>query len=97
MIFCPSNSYYTKRAYKIYKEGSDRAFMFSLDGVVIRPYVQAFLLGKERFVDDEVYLNYLKFQLKGVKESLGSGFSLWNASNVYYMIKSNLKEYLDSF
>ncbi|WP_210371670.1 putative glycoside hydrolase [Borreliella garinii] len=95
--FLPSNSYYTKRAYKIYKEGSDRAFMFSLDGVVIRPYVQAFLLGKERFVDDEVYLNYLKFQLKGVKESLGSGFSLWNASNVYYMIKSNLKEYLDSF
>ncbi|WP_151060545.1 putative glycoside hydrolase [Borreliella turdi] len=95
--FLSSNSYYTKRAYKIYKEGSDRAFMFSLDRVVIRPYVQAFLLGKERVVDDEIYLKYLKFQLKGVKESFGSGFSLWNASNVYYMVKSSLKEYLDSF
>ncbi|WNY68393.1 putative glycoside hydrolase [Borreliella lusitaniae] len=95
--FLPSNSYYTKRAYKIYKEGSDRALVFSLDRVVIRPYVQAFLLGKERFVDDEIYLKYLKFQLKGVKESCGSGFSLWNASNVYYMVKGSLKEYLDSF
>ncbi|WKC74996.2 putative glycoside hydrolase [Borreliella yangtzensis] len=95
--FLSSNSYYTKRAYRIYKEGSDRAFMFSLDGVVIRPYVQAFLLGKEKFVDDEIYLKYLKFQLKGVKESLSSGFSLWNASNVYYMVKGSLKEYLDFF
>ncbi|AJA90000.1 hypothetical protein OY14_00795 [Borreliella chilensis] len=95
--FLPSDSYYTKRAYKIYKEGSDRAFVFSLDGVVIRPYVQAFLLGRERFVDDVVYLQYLKSQLKGVKESFGSGFSLWNASNVYYMVKGSLREYLDSF
>lgn len=95
--FLPSNFYYTKRASRIYKEGSDRALTFSLGRVVIRPYVQAFLLGKERLVDEEIYLKYLKFQLKGVKESFGSGFSLWNASNVYYMIKGSLKEYLDSF
>ncbi|BCR21602.1 hypothetical protein BKFM_00164 [Borrelia sp. HM] len=93
--FLKNELYYTTRAYKIYKEGSNRAFIFSSGRVIIRPYVQAFLLGQERRVSKEVYLEYLSHQLKGIKESLGNGFSLWNASNIYYMIKTNLSEFLD--
>nr|WP_235048169.1 putative glycoside hydrolase [Borrelia persica] len=92
--FLKNDLYYTTRAYKIYKEGSNRAFVFSLGKVIIRPYVQAFLLGAERFVNEEIYLKYFSHQLKGVKESLGNGFSLWNASNIYYMVKNNLSEFL---
>ncbi|AWG42556.1 hypothetical protein CR532_00825 [Candidatus Borreliella tachyglossi] len=93
--FLKNDLYYTTRAYKIYKEGSNRAFVFSSNKAVIRPYVQAFLLGKERGVSMEVYSGYLSHQLRGIKESLGSGFSLWNASNSYYMVKHDLSEFLD--
>ena len=93
--FLKNELYYTTRAYKIYKEGSNRASIFSSGRVIIRPYVQAFLLGQERRVSKEVYLDYLFHQLRGIKESLGNGFSLWNASNIYYMIKTNLSGFLD--
>ncbi|ACH94419.1 uncharacterized conserved protein [Borrelia recurrentis A1] len=92
--FLKNDLYYTTRAYKIYKEGSNRAFVFSSGKVIIRPYVQAFLLGSERIVSEEVYLQYFFNQLQGVKESLGNGFSLWNASNIYYMVKTNLNKFL---
>nr|WP_169728186.1 putative glycoside hydrolase [Borrelia coriaceae] len=92
--FLKDELYYTTRAYKIYKEGSNRASVFSSGRVIIRPYVQAFLLGSERFVGKEVYLEYFSHQLRGVKESLGNGFSLWNASNIYYMVKNDLREFL---
>ncbi|AHE62502.1 hypothetical protein X966_00795 [Borrelia parkeri HR1] len=93
--FLKNELYYTTRAYKIYKEGSNRAAVFSSGKVIIRPYVQAFLLGSERRVSEEVYLKYFSHQLRGVKESLGNGFSLWNASNIYYMVKSDLSEFLN--
>ncbi|WP_172966280.1 putative glycoside hydrolase [Borrelia miyamotoi] len=93
--FLKNEMYYTTRAYKIYKEGSNRASIFSSGRVIIRPYVQAFLLGQERQVSKEVYLKYFYHQLRGVKESLGNGFSLWNASNIYYMVKTDLSEFLD--
>ncbi|QMU98968.1 hypothetical protein F0310_00770 [Borrelia sp. A-FGy1] len=92
--FLNDELYYTTRAYKIYKEGSNRAAVFSFNKAVIRPYVQAFLLGQERYVSKEIYLGYFSNQLRGIKESLGNGFSLWNASNVYYMVKNNLSEFL---
>ncbi|AHH13662.1 Putative cytosolic protein [Borrelia hermsii MTW] len=92
--FLKHELYYTTRAYKIYREGSNRASVFSSGNVIIRPYVQAFLLGPERRVSEKVYLEYFSHQLRGVKESLGNGFSLWNASNIYYMVKSNLSEFL---
>ncbi|UGQ15862.1 putative glycoside hydrolase [Borrelia sp. RT5S] len=92
--FLDNELYYTTRAYKIYKEGSNRAAVFSFNKVIIRPYVQAFLLGQERGVSKETYLGYFSHQLRGIKESLGNGFSLWNASNTYYMVKSDLSEFL---
>nr|WP_233275039.1 putative glycoside hydrolase [Borrelia anserina] len=92
--FLKDELYYTTRAYKIYREGSNRASVFASGNVIIRPYVQAFLLGPERRVSKEVYLEYFSHQLKGVKESLGNGFSLWNASNIYYMVENDLSEFL---
>ncbi|WP_174220828.1 putative glycoside hydrolase [Borrelia turcica] len=92
--FLNNELYYTTRAYKIYKEGSNRAAVFSFNKTIIRPYVQAFLLGQERYVSKEIYLGYFSNQLRGIKESLGNGFSLWNASNIYYMVKNDLSEFL---
>ncbi|UER67363.1 putative glycoside hydrolase [Borrelia sp. BU AG58] len=92
--FLNNELYYTTRAYKIYKEGSNRAAVFSFNRVIIRPYVQAFLLGQERSVSRETYLGYFSHQLRGIKESLGNGFSLWNSSNIYYMVKNDLSEFL---
>ena len=92
--FLSNELYYTTRAYKIYKEGSNRAAVFSFNKAIIRPYDQAFLLGQERYVSKEIYLEYFSNQLRGIKESLGNGFSLWNASNIYYMVKNDLSEFL---
>ncbi len=84
---------YFYRAEVIYKFGADRAAELVGGAAVIRPYVQAFLIGAERRYEEAEYDEYLRRQLDGVAESKASGFTLWNASNVYYMIVSPLTSY----
>ncbi|MBN2657818.1 MAG: hypothetical protein JXR86_12215 [Spirochaetales bacterium] len=84
---------YLDRAEEIYREGSRRSSLFAGQRSLIRPYVQAFLMGPELKMDDEEYTMYLNRQIKGTEESSTSGFSLWNASNRYYMVSDSFSEY----
>ena len=59
----------------------------------IRPYVQAFLIGGELEMERPEYGSYLLRQLDGVQAAAGSGFTLWNASNRYYMVTESLLPY----
>mgnify|MGYP002344841339 CR=1 FL=1 len=85
---------YLERAELIYKEGSFRANTLVTGNSIIRPYVQAFLLNWEFWMTPPVYTEYLLKQVNGVLSSGIPGFTLWNNSNRYYMVKKPLKEYL---
>ncbi len=85
---------YLERAELIYKEGSFRANTLVTGNSIIRPYVQAFLLNWEFWMTRPVYTEYLLKQVNGVLSSRTPGFTLWNNSNRYYMVKEPLKEYL---
>ena len=70
----------------IYQTGTTRAKEITRDRVIIRPYVQAFLIGKELSMEKEEYTLYLKKELSGAAEGGAEGFTLWNNSNRYYML-----------
>ena len=44
-------------------------------------------------MNEREYEEYLEQQLKGSIMAGASGFTLWNASNRYYMIKKDLNQY----
>jgi hypothetical protein len=77
---------YMARARYIYEEGTKRSAYIVEGRSVIRPYVQAFRIGGELAFPAPVYSTYLLNQVKGSLEGAGSGFTLWNASNDYYMV-----------
>ncbi len=77
---------YNERAKTIYREGTERAQSIVANRSIVRPYVQAFLIGKEGEMDSDRYSFYLRKQLEGVRESPASGYTLWNAGNNYYMV-----------
>jgi hypothetical protein len=77
---------YLPRAKYIYEEGTRRSAYIVEGRSVIRPYVQAFRLGGELAFPPAVYSAYLLNQVHGALEGAGSGFTLWNASNDYYMV-----------
>jgi hypothetical protein len=88
---------YLERARKIYFEGTSRA-AFMVDGrSIVRPYVQAFLIGGELAFGVPEYSEYLLQQVKGTLAAPSSGFTLWNASNHYYMVTSSLEPYLEGW
>lgn len=84
---------YFNRARTIYKEGSLRSSFITEGRSVIRPYVQAFLLGGELEFEEPEYSDYLIQQIEGAAEGFASGFTLWNNSNRYYMVTRSLKPY----
>lgn len=84
---------YLERAEQIYREGSARSAAIARGRSVIRPYVQAFLLPFEYYMEEPEYSEYLIRQLKGTLESPASGFTLWNNTNRYYMVTSSLSPY----
>ena len=77
---------YLPRAKYIYEEGTKRSAYIVEGRSVIRPYVQAFRIGAETSFSPKVYSTYLMNQVHGALEGAGSGFTLWNASNDYYMV-----------
>ncbi len=81
-----SDMEYLERAKYIYSEGTRRAGIITKNRALIRPYVQAFLIGKELNMEYEEYTRYLEVQIEGVKEAGGSGYTMWNNSNRYYMV-----------
>lgn len=84
---------FMERAEFIYSTGVRRARWMLGDRSVVRPYVQAFLIGRERRFEEPEYATYLRRQLEGLTTSESSGFTLWNASNIYYMITESLAPY----
>lgn len=87
---------YLDRAEEIYREGTKRSSRIVGNRSLIRPYIQAFLMGKELDMDDDEYAMYLNVQVKGSEESNTSGFSLWNASNRYYMVNDSFTDFFSS-
>ena len=77
---------YLPRAKYIYQEGTRRSAYIVEGRSIIRPYVQAFRIGGETSFPPPVYSAYLLNQVHGTLEGAGSGFTLWNASNDYYMV-----------
>ena len=89
-----SDRSYLERAYAIYERGVRRARHLVQGRSYIRPYVQAFLIGGELRMDEEEYGRYLTRQLEGNRTAGAAGFTLWNASNRYYMVTEPLQPYL---
>jgi hypothetical protein len=86
---------YLQRAKQIYEEGTRRAQEIVRGRADIRPFVQAFLLlPNELKMDKARYSKYLRAQLEGAQAARSSGFTLWNASNIYYMIAFPLTPYV---
>jgi hypothetical protein len=87
---------YFDRAAQIYLEGTERAQQIVAGGCLIRPYVQAFLL---RYLPPEENLDtpqagqLLVRQLRAAQRAPASGYTLWNASNDYYMVTASLEPY----
>ncbi len=77
---------YLRWAYMLYHRGTARAKRITGDSVVIRPYVQAFLMGHELSMEKDEYTSYLDEEIKGAEDGGASGFTLWNNSNRYYML-----------
>ncbi len=85
---------YWDRAQAIYRNGSNRSATIVEGRSIVRPYVQAFLIGGEVKFEKDAYTIYLERQVKGTQESMASGFTLWNNSNRYYMVTRPLKSLL---
>jgi hypothetical protein len=85
---------YLERARRIYQEGTARANIIVAGRSLIRPYIQAFLIGGELAMGVPEYSAYLRNQIEGALAAPCSGFTLWNASNRYYMVTSSLKPLL---
>jgi len=84
--FLGSLGYVDDRAYTIYRDGSNRATGIVDGRCLIRPFVQAFRIGGETSFSSATTSTYLRSQVRGSLESAASGFTLWNASNDYYMV-----------
>ena len=81
---------YLDRAKLIYSEGTRRAYAIAGGNSIVRPYIQAFLLGGERRMTIDTYSKYLFNQIEGTREVSSAGFILWNFSNNYYMLTKSL-------
>ena len=77
---------FLERAKTIYQEGTKRAVSITGNRSIVRPYVQAFLIGNEGDMTEAQYSEYLKKQLQGTLDAPSSGYTLWNAANDYYMV-----------
>ena len=53
---------------------------------LIRPYLQAFLIGAELEYERPTYTRYLELQVEASERARSSGYTLWNASGRYYML-----------
>lgn len=78
---------YLDRARAIYRNGTGRASRITGETAIIRPYVQAFLIGSELEMDRPTYLEYLEEQIHGSRAGGGDGYLLWNYSGRYYMVE----------
>jgi len=86
---------YLDRARRIYEEGTTRAASMVGERSLIRPYVQAFLIGGELAMGPVEYWTYLVRQIEGTVAAPSSGLTLWNSSNRYYMVTGSLRPVIE--
>ncbi len=77
---------YLDRAWVIYDLGTRRAIEIAGADTLIRPYIQAFLIGPELEFEFATYRRYLDLQVEASLAGGASGYTLWNASGRYYML-----------
>ncbi|MCL6588965.1 MAG: hypothetical protein K6U80_03340 [Firmicutes bacterium] len=91
-----NNVPYLERACRIYRQGTFRAYTNAMGQSLIRPYVQAFLLGAEYRFSAPDRTKYLINQLEGVFSSgAPPGFTLWNYPNQYDMVNREFQKYME--
>lgn len=78
---------YLERARRIYYEGTTRTAAITVGRCVVRPYVQAFLLGAEHRMPAASVTRYLHNQIRGQMASTSPGFTLWDYSQQYHMVR----------
>jgi hypothetical protein len=83
--FLPSLPY-LERAEIIYYEGTRRSRLMTEGTTLIRPYIQAFLIGGELQFERPTFERYLEVQVEGSEHAGADGYTLWNASGRYYML-----------
>ncbi len=86
---------YLERARRIYLDGTNRAYAITGGKSVVRPYIQAFRLGKELNMTPPVYTDYLLRQIQGNLATNSPGFTLWDYSNRYYMVTKPVETFLN--
>ncbi|HEX3046280.1 MAG TPA: putative glycoside hydrolase [Bacillota bacterium] len=87
---------YLDRAERIYQQGTFRAYTNAKERSLIRPYVQAFLLGAEYRFSGPERTKYLLNQLEGIFTSnTPPGYTLWNYPNKYDMVNSEFQKYME--
>jgi len=78
---------YVDWAEYLYEAGTRHAKLIAgYNGCIVRPFVQAFLVGEEKKFEQYKYYEYLRRQIDGLNKEKASGFTLWNSSNRYYMV-----------
>ncbi len=86
---------YLERARRIYLDGTNRAYTITGGKSVVRPYIQAFRLGRELNMTPPVYTDYLLRQIQGNLATNSPGFTLWDYSNRYYMVTKPVESFLN--
>lgn len=76
----------TRRARELAARVGGAATAGTTGGTLIRPYIQAFLIGDELEFDTPTYRRYLDVQVDASLRARSSGYTLWNASGRYYML-----------
>ncbi len=77
---------YFDRASYIYEVGTQRSRMITGNRSLIRPYVQAFLIGTETRWEDPQFIDYLNRQVSSSIKGGASGLTMWNNLGNYYMV-----------
>ena len=83
---------YMEWAEYIYEAGTLHSKLIGgYNNCLVRPFVQAFLVGDEKAFSESEYHEYYRRQISGLSKEKASGFTLWNSSNKYYMVPSGFK------
>jgi len=75
------------RPYKIVRDSGLRSLYITDGTALIRPYLQAFNLLSPTWGTE-----YIQLQIKGARESGGSGFIFWNAGGNYEMVRKSFSK-----
>lgn len=77
---------YEDRTYRIYYKGSYRNYLIGRGQVIIRPYVQSFILTFNDYDRKYYGVSYVNKEIQGIQDSINMGFTFWNSSTKYKIL-----------